>query len=380
MVYFDNAATTFPKPAAVTRAVQQAVTVYGGNAGRSGHAISMKTAQMIFEVRRELADFFHTDVEQVIFTYNCTMSLNMAIKGVLAGGGHAVCSILDHNSVLRPLHALAGHPSHSFTAVPVYEGDEEATLKGFESAIRPDTKAIVCTHGSNVNGVILPIKALGELAHRHGLLFIVDAAQSAGVLPIDMDRLRIDILCTAGHKGLYGITGTGLMILRSGLTIPTLLEGGTGSASIRLDQPEFLPDRFESGTVGSVGVASLGAGLRFLKSRGLQTIYRHEMRLSKKLWRFCRDCSGISTVNKTFETDTHLPVVSFAIEGVSSVEAVERLSERGFALRGGLHCAPLAHQMMGTTENGLIRFSPSAFSTEESVDRLIYTLSVMTGK
>lgn len=376
MIYFDNAATTFPKPAGVVEAVRKAVTVYGGNPGRSGHAVSMRTAHMVFEVRRELADFFHTDVEQVIFTYNCTMSLNMAIKGVLSQGGHAVCSMLDHNSVLRPLHTLPGR----FTAVAVCENDPEETVKAFERAIRSDTKAIVCTHGSNVNGVILPIRELGALARRYGLLFIVDAAQTAGVVPVTLDEYGIDILCTAGHKGLYGITGTGLMILRPGLTIPTLLEGGTGSASVMLDQPEFLPDRFESGTVGTPGIASVGAGLRFLKSRGQEDIYRHEMRLSKKLWSFCRDHPRIKTVNNRFDVGTHLPVVSFGIEGLSSIEATERLSGMGFALRGGLHCAPLAHRMLGTIEEGLIRFSPSAFSTEASVDGLIRALLALAGK
>ncbi len=217
MIYLDNAATTFPKPQNVVKSVVEAIKIYGGNPGRSGHSLSMRTSEQIFHVREAVGEFFGVSPERVVFTSNCSHALNMAIKGVMASGGHIITSTLEHNSVMRPLFAMKRKGIIDYDCAMVYEGDLEATLKSFASLIRPNTKAIVCTHASNVTGLILPVKELGELCRQAGLTFIVDGAQSAGVLPVNLQEMKIDIFCTAGHKGLYGTTGTGLMLLGSDL-------------------------------------------------------------------------------------------------------------------------------------------------------------------
>ncbi len=378
MIYFDNAATTFPKPQTVLKSVINGIRIYGGNAGRSGHQLSLRTSQKIYEVRSKLGDFFHVSPEQVIFTSNCTQALNMAIKGVMLDGGHIILSNLEHNSVIRPIHTLAEKRLIEYDVATVYEGDTERTLRSFASYLRRDTRAIVCTHASNVTGTILPIAELGQLCRQQGILLIVDAAQTAGVLPLDLPKMNIDILCTAGHKGLYGITGTGLMVLNTDCRLSTLMEGGTGSLSNELSQPDFLPDRYESGTINTVGILSLEGGLAHINRLGLPRIYQYEWELCRTLYQGVQEYDRVK-ICTPFETlGDRAPIFLFNIKGLSSTEVVEQLSRRGFCLRGGLQCSPLAHDSLGTNPDGAVRFSPSVFNRKQEVFALIREIRQMS--
>lgn len=262
MIYFDNAATTFPKPASVKDAVDTALMRYGANPGRSGHDLSAETAKQVFEVRSKAAEFFGAaDVEDVVFTQNCTYAVNTVVKGLFKPGDHVIISDLEHNAVLRPIHALTVQGIITYTVAETFSDDEE-TVNAFRSCIRPNTRAIIVTHGSNVFGVKLPIARLAQLARQYGLYFAVDAAQTAGIEPIDVKGMQINFLCTAGHKGLYGPTGTGLLITSCGKRLRPLAEGGTGSVSYDYLQPNFMPDRFEAGTPQHGGHPRHGRGDR----------------------------------------------------------------------------------------------------------------------
>ncbi len=373
MIYFDNAATTYPKPQTVVKSMETAVRNFGGNPGRSGHAMSMRTATMIYNTRKKAAEFFHTQPENVIFTLNCTHALNMAIKGAVKPGGHVITSCLEHNSVLRPLYSLSQTSGVTYSIVNPAQVDE-LTLQAFEHQITPKTQVIVCTHASNLTGKIMPIERLANLCRDRGILLIIDAAQSAGVLPIDVQKLGRCIVCMAGHKGLYGATGTGMMILGENIELSTLLEGGTGSVSSELEQPEFLPDRFESGTLNTVGIFSLNRGMDFVRKRGLNWIYRHEMAISMQIFNSLRDHPHIRLLDSGFRVGTHVPVLSFVHEKLDSGEVGERLNQAGIAVRSGLHCAPLAHEFYGTLGTGAVRISPSVFTTDRDVKTLIREL------
>ena len=366
MIYFDNAATSFPKPAAVVQAVNEAVRFYGGNPGRSGHQMSMRTAEKIYQVRQKAGAFFDVRPEQVIFTLNCTHALNQAIKGVMAEGGHVITTRLEHNSVLRPLESMAAAGRIQYTAVPVTEGDDDATLAAFGEALRRDTRAVVCTHGSNVTGTLLPVSRIADFCRRNGLIFILDAAQTAGVLPVRLS-MGPDIICMAGHKSLHGITGTGLMLLREGLSLPPLMEGGTGTGSLELQAPAEPPERYEVGTVNTVGIIALGAALDDLGRRGLDRIYRYEMALCARVYEELRRTDGVQLLASRFKLWEKAPIVSFNIRGLDAGAVAARLSERGFLLRGGYHCAALAHPFLGTAEQGAVRFSPGIFNNPRQV-------------
>lgn len=370
MIYFDNAATSFPKSAAVRRAVSDAVQLYGGNPGRSGHRMSMQVSEKVYEVRGKAASFFGAEPENIIFTLNCTHALNIALKGVMADGGHIIASKLDHNAVLRPLEAMEKAGKITWSAADVIEEDPDETVRCFERLIRRDTRAVVCTHASNVTGTLLPVRGLAALCRRYGLIFILDAAQTAGVLPVDLS-MGPDIICMPGHKGLGAVTGTGLLVCREGISLPTLIEGGTGSASLSLDQPEHSPDRHESGTVNTVGILSLGAGLDDIARRGLDRIYRHEAALCVRFRKGLEQLPGIRFLTKSFHPGEKAPIVSFNIRDLDSAAVSARLSDRGFMLRGGFHCAALAHPYFGTGSQGAVRFSPGPFNTPEQTDALL---------
>lgn len=370
MINFDNAATTFPKPFSVREAAQTAILKYGGNPGRSGHSLSLMTAQAVFRVRSEAAEFFRAKPENVIFTLNCTHALNFAIKGVMSNGGHIIISNLEHNSLSRPVHALFREKKATYSAAEVSARDA-VTVKNFEQLITPETKAIACTSASNVTGQILPLEQLAELCRKHGLCFIVDGAQGCGILPLTLDS-GINILCTAGHKGLYGTTGTGLLVTDGKFPLSPLIEGGTGSTSLELEQTDFLPDMLESGTVNTVGIIALGAGIRFVRKMGIEKIFRHENQLCQ---RFLSEISGINGITVYRNSlCRYAPVVSFNMVGFTAAELASRLSEAGFALRGGIHCAALAHKALGTAPDGTVRFSPSVFNTPEQVRALTSAL------
>ncbi len=365
MVYFDNAATTFPKPLSVKHAVDLALSRYGANPGRSGHDLSTETAQKVYEVREKTAKFFGaTDVEQVVFTQNCTYALNMVIKGLLRPGDHVIISDLEHNSVLRPVHTLAtsGQITYSVAETSL---DAEETVRAFCACIRPNTRAIICTHGSNVFGIKLPVVQLAQLARSYGLYFVMDAAQTAGTELIQIEKMGIDFLCTAGHKGLYGPTGTGLLITPYGNRLRPLVEGGTGSASHAYSQPDFMPDRLESGTLNTVGIIGLGAGIDFVNQQGMDWIAQREMTVARCIYEALSKINGVVLYTPAPQLGVNLPVLSFNITGLTSEETTSKLNQLGFAVRGGLHCAPDAHQKMGTLKGGTVRVSVGAFNTVE---------------
>lgn len=381
ITYFDNAATTWPKPRAVLDAVRGGMTTYGANPGRSGHAMGMAASQEIYRCREEIAAFFHLDNPgNVVFTSNCTMSLNMVIKGILAGGGRAVVSDMEHNAVMRPLHALS--PDHPiYDVAQVVPGNTAATVAAFERKITPSTRAVICIHASNVFGLRLPIRELGWMARRRGLLFVVDAAQSAGVLPIDMQEDHIDFLCAPGHKSLYGPMGTGILLCNSDYLLPSFIEGGTGSRSLDIRQPEELPDRLESGTLNVPGICGLRAGVRFVRSRGGPAVLcEEETRLMARMYHKLEGARGIELYTSCPEIGCGAPVLSLNLAGRPSEEVAMGLSRRGIAVRAGLHCAPSAHRKMGTVDRGTVRLSPSAFTTVQDADRVLRVLWFERGR
>ena len=372
MVYLDNAATTYPKPRNVYAVWSHAITAYGANPGRAGHALAQATGEAVFLSRSRCGEFFGAEPENTVFTLNCTHALNTAIKGLAHDGAHYVLSDIEHNAVIRPVHALTseGADYTLFETSP----DAEQTVWNAERAIRPQTVALVCTAAGNVTGQRLPVKELADLCRRKRICFICDAAQGAGVLPLDL-RDGINIICAAGHKGLYGPMGTGLMLTDGKFPLKPLTEGGTGSDSESLEQPEFLPDRFESGTINTPGAIALGAGVEFVKTRTAEKILSHEMSLCRGFCAALRQIPDVTVYSEIDEKpELYAPVVSFNIKGVPSTEAAAALSRLGFYMRGGLHCAPLAHRKLGTLDSGTVRFSPSVFTTPEDVARLVWWL------
>lgn len=369
MIYWDNAATTWPKPSTVRQSICKANSLYGANPGRSGHKMSLATAEQVYECRQKVAHFFGlTDPTGVVFTANCTMSLNTVIQGVLSKGGSALTSDLEHNAVMRPLAALSSYYPRYRTVS--WCSDEDELVERFEREIRPDTRLLICTHASNVFGVTLPIRKLGELAHRHGLPFCVDAAQTAGILPIDMEKDHIDYLCVAPHKGLYAPMGTGVLLCREKETLPPLVRGGTGSHSMLWEQPQELPDRLESGTPNTAGICGIRAGVEFVEKQGQRTIYEHEMRLLQHVYDDLAGRVGIRLYTDRPMPGKAAPVLSVNVEGIPSEELAAMLDEQGIAVRAGLHCAPSAHRHFGTLEQGTVRLAPSAFSTEREAEMI----------
>lgn len=360
-VNFDNAATTFPKPASVRRALSEAVSRCGGNAGRGGHRLTLATSEKVFDTRQTAADFFGAVPENVVFTLNCTHALNFAIQGIMKSGGHIIISSIEHNSVARPVYALSETGNVFYSIAPVYDDDEQF-LDGLKRLIRHDTKAIVCTIAGNVTGRILPFHEIAQICRSRNICFIADGAQACGILDVKLSD-GINILCTSGHKGLYGPAGTGLLISDGEYEISPVIQGGTGSSSMNLIQPDFLPDSLESGTVNTTGIIALKSGIDFVRKMGTEKIYAHENKLCRKFISLL-DPDRV-TVYRT-EGLKYAPVVSFNINGIPPEEAAGLLSDRGYCLRAGLHCSPLAHKTLGTDE-GTVRFAPSVFNNENQV-------------
>ncbi len=371
-VYFDNAATSFPKPPSVKRAIAQACDIYGGNPGRSGHAYSAKAGEMVYDSRAEAAGFFGAEPENVIFTANCTHALNIAIKGIVPPGGRLVISSMEHNSVARPSYALSKR-GVTVEVAQVGKTDEE-TIDSFRKLITPQTDCVVCTYAGNVTGRIMPIREIARLCRAAGACFIVDGAQACGIIPVSLSD-GMNIICTAGHKGLYGGTGTGLIISDGKYEISPIMEGGTGATSAELWQTPFMPERLECGTLNTIGIASLRAGIRYVSSMGLDSIYRHEEQLCDIFIDGLKVLQGVTL----YRCGEHfVPIVSFNLDGVPSERLAAVLSDNGFALRGGLHCAPLAHGTIKTMPQGTVRFSPSVFSSERDVLRLVDTIKKLS--
>jgi len=369
MIYFDNAATTFPKPLIVRDAVCTAVVKYGGNPGRSGHKISLKVAEKVFKTRSIVADFFGAKTENVVFTLNCTHALNFAIKGIMQDGGHIITSSLEHNSITRPIYALS-KKNATYSIAEVCENDDN-TVANFEKLITPNTKAIACTIASNVTGQILPFKKIGELCRKYNLCFIADGAQACGIIPLKLSD-GFNILCSAGHKGLYGTTGTGVLVSDGKYHLSTIIEGGTGATSDSLEQTPFFPEMLESGTVNTVGIISLGAGINYIKNYSLTRVFSHEKMLCDLFINGIKDIKGIKIFRNP--ANIYVPIVSFLLNNCTSTEISSMLDDAGFALRGGLQCAYIAHKYLGTLDTGVVRFSPSIFNNKNEVRLLANTL------
>ena len=365
MIYLDNAATTMRKPECVVQAVADAMRSFG-NSGRSIHSSAMNASRMIYETRAALAELFGAEnPQQIAFTPNATQALNLAIKGVLNPGDHVITTALEHNSVLRPLYELEDH-GVQLTVLPA-DSRGNIRYEDFEAAIRPNTRSVVTTHGSNLTGNLLDIQRIGKIAKAHGLVYIVDASQTAGIFPIDVRKMHIDILCFTGHKGLLGPQGTGGLYVRDGISVRPLLSGGSGVQTYLRSHPLQMPTALEAGTLNGHGIAGLGAAIRYLRETGPDAIREKEQQLAAAFYDEIRRIPGI-TVYGDFSTANRCPIVTLNVRDYDSGEVSDALSAQyDIATRPGAHCAPLMHKALGTAEQGAVRFSFSHYNTMEEI-------------
>lgn len=369
LIYLDNAATTLHKPPQVAEAVKQAILT-AGNAARGAHGASMQASRTVFETRRKLARLLGClQADHVVFTANSTMALNIAITGILSPGDHAISTDLEHNSVLRPLYAL----HEQGVALSFVPADKQGRVRyeDFASLFRPNTKAVICTHASNLTGNMLDLACVAAMAHEHGALLIVDASQTAGAVPIDMTAMGVDVLCFTGHKGLMGPQGTGGLCIRPGVEIRPLLRGGSGVHSFDRQQPAAYPTRLEAGTLNSHGIAGLDAAVDYLFSEGVAAIEKREQALMRRFYENVCDIDGVQ-VYGDFAAPQRAAIVALNIRDYDSAEIADVLfADYGIATRPGAHCAPRMHQALGTVQQGAVRFSFSVFNTEDEVDAAI---------
>lgn len=368
MIYLDNGATTFPKPKVVTDKIMECYLGYAGNPGRSGHKLAMKMDLEIYETREKICKLINgTEVLNVIFTFNATDSLNLAIKGVLEEGDHVITTSMEHNSVLRPLNQLRKEGKIELSIVYADDKGYIDPQKIFE-ALTPNTKMIVTTHMSNVFGTIVDIKAIGDFCKENNILYLVDASQSIGVLDIDVQEMNIDLLAFPGHKALFGPMGTGALYIKEGIIVKPLKEGGTGSYSHSIDQPDLYPDSLESGTPNGVGIIALGKGIDFINEVGIENIRNHEMSLKNHFIELLKDNEDVILYGTL--DDRQGAVVSLNVKDMDSSEISYILSDEfDIYTRPGFHCAPLAHKTMGTEELGAIRFSFGYYNTLEEIEK-----------
>lgn len=373
MIYLDNAATSFPKPKAMQRAMHACIESYCGNPGRSGHKMSMKTAEEIFKARNQIGKLLNIENrERIVFTSNATESLNLAIKGLLYKGDHVITTTMEHNSVLRPLKALE-YSGIQVSIIPCRE-DGGLHLADMSHAIRDNTRLIVCTLASNVTGTILPVKAISQMARQNGIFFLLDASQGAGVLPVDVEGWDLDMLAAPGHKSLLGPQGTGLLYVREGVPLQHFKHGGTGTHSQMLDQPGDFPEGFEAGTVNAPGIIGLGASAAYINRTGIAKIKEHEDRLTRQLDEALRHMKH-TIVYGPEDCTRKTGIVAFNIRHRGCEDVAEELSSRyDIAVRAGYHCAPLAHKTIGTEETGAIRASIGPFTTREEIQHTIQAI------
>ena len=374
MIYLDNAATTRPKPPGVAEAVVQAMADYG-NCGRGAHDDALSAARTVYAVRGQAAALFGCPrADHVAFTSNSTQALNIAICGLLGPGDHVISTDLEHNSVLRPLYRLAAQGAADF--VPA-DRNGQLDYGAFQRLLRPETKAVVCTHASNLTGDLVDIDFVGQFCRQHGLLFILDASQTAGVFPIDMERQHISVVCFTGHKSLMGPQGTGGLCVGEGVEIRPFAVGGTGVQSFSETQPMEYPTRLEAGTLNSHGLAGLGAALDFLRSTGPETIRAHEDALARQFYEGVRNLPGVK-VYGNFAAPRRAAIVALNIGDEDSSEMADELAERfSIATRPGAHCAPRLHRCLGTEDQGAVRFSWSWFNTEAETDAAIAAVATL---
>lgn len=375
MIYLDHAATSWPKPPAVEAAMVAALRE-AGNPGRGGHRLAMRAADLLYEARETVATLFAvSDPLRLCFTSGATAALNMAIKGMLRPGDHAVCSAMEHNAVWRPLQALAAHGVE--LSIAAADGDGMVTPQAIAACLRPHTRLIVLTHASNVNGALNDVAAVGRLARAHGIAFLVDAAQTAGMRPIDVEAMQIDMLAFPGHKGLLGPPGIGGLYVGPGIALRPLIDGGTGSASESPTMPDELPDRLESGTMNLPGIAGLKAGVAQVLARGTAGIAQNESALTARLLAGLAKIENV-TVFGPPPTGARIGVVSFVI-AERDVETMADAYARDFdiACRAGLQCAPLAHRAQGTLRSGTIRFSLGSDTSEADIDAALAATRIL---
>ena len=374
IIYLDSAATSYPKPSAVLSAMTTCMKQSGGNPGRSSHRLAIEAAREIYQCRVAAAHLFGAEPERVIFTLNATHALNLAIKGILRKGDHALCSDMEHNSVYRPLYRLAGDGIITFDVYDTFPTapvrTDDMILSSLVRRSRPDTKLVICAHASNICSATLPIAKIGALCRRMGILFAVDAAQSAGALDINVERMNIDLLCVPGHKGLLGPQGTGMLILGKNVHPDTLMEGGNGMDSLQGEMSEDAPERYEPGTLQTPAIAGLRAGLEFVETTGVEAIGDREKRLGARL----RD--KLLTLPKvTVYAPRHEGgVVLFSVDGYTSEEIGRILDAAGICVRTGFHCTALGHRTLRTPEDGAVRASLGWFSGERDTDALYKVL------
>ena len=368
MIYLDNAATTYPKPKSVIESVYNSMRYYGANPGRSGYKMALETAEKIYESREAARSFFNVErAENIIFTHNCTAALNICIKSLAKKGKNIVCSSLEHNAVMRPLERLKRDCNIEYRIAEISPNNDEVTVKNIDRLIDGETAAVVITAASNVTGYISPLKKISNVCKKKNVPFAVDAAQGAGIIPLDCNELGIDYLCVAAHKGLYSALGTGILIVNSTEIPDSLIEGGTGSSSLSFLQPDFLPDKLESGTMNTSGIISVKSGIDFVRSVGIGSIYSHEYSLMKILESELKNMKNVTVHSSFTENKPLVPVLSFNIRGYHSEEVSELLAEKGVCVRAGYHCSPLAHKSLGTTEHGTVRISPSIFTKKNNI-------------
>jgi len=382
MIYLDNAATSFPKPESVYQAVDHFNRDIGANPGRSGYATAREASQIVEETRKLSAQLFHVeDSSQIVFTSNATEALNLGLKGLLLPEDHVVTTVTDHNSVLRPLRSLAEQRNVNVTRV-------ECNDTGFvdpediRAALRSDTKLVCMTHASNVTGTVHDLSTISALAHENGTLLMVDTAQTAGCVPIDVQEMQIDLLAFTGHKGLMGPQGTGGLYIKPGIEsqIQPFREGGTGSQSSSDRQPERMPDRFEGGTHNAPGLAGLGAGVRFVLETGVEAIQAHERALAEHFLDRLASLPSVRVYGPS-RGSHRAAVVSFTLEGWPPLNLAHLLASGfGIATRSGLHCAPLIHRYLGTSETGTVRASIGYFNTADDIDALCNALEQITAQ
>lgn len=372
MIYLDNAATTIQKPPCVVDAVVRAMQTMG-NSGRGAHGSALSASRVIYETRCKIAALFRCRrPDHVVFTGNSTEALNIAIQGLFRPGDHVITTDLEHNSVLRPLYKLEREQGVLLDFVPA-DGLGRLDYSAFETLIRPQTRAIVCTHASNLTGTVVDLERVGSIAHAHGLLFVVDASQTAGAVSIDMEEMQIDVLCFTGHKGLMAPQGTGGLCIREGVEIRPFKVGGSGIHSYDREQPEAYPTRLEAGTLNAHGLAGLSAALDYLEKVGIEAIREKELALTQRFLDGIADLPGLTVYGDPEAPRTAVVALNLGNED-SAMIADALYEDYGIAVRPGAHCAPRLHTALGTTEQGAVRFSFSWFSTEEEIDTAVRAL------
>lgn len=378
LIYLDNAATSFPKPDDVIKAVDSTLREVGGNPGRSGHRMSMNSNRLVFEAREKLASLFGvTDSSRLIFTSGATESLNLAIKGLVKPGDHVITSVLEHNSVMRPLGSL----KKEGIEVSQIECDDQGLIDtdNVKKAIQKNTVLVTLTHASNVLGSIEPVQKIGEITRDNEIPFLLDASQTAGIIPIDVEKFNIDMLAASGHKGLMGPQGTGILYVGTGITLKPLKDGGTGGGALADEQPEVLPDRYEAGTMNTPGIAGLGAAVSFIQEKGIDSIRKRELILLQRLIDGLKQIGSV-VIYGPHDAKKRVSLVSFNVKGLDPATVCIVLDEDyGIMTRSGLHCAPDTHRFLGSFPSGCVRVSPGYFNSEDDIDGVVNAIQEIAG-